>query len=64
MLISTSVWGTWVAQAVMCLTPDLGSGHDLRIHGHDLRAQVRALISKGPDLGSGHDLSALCWALC
>ena len=23
-------WGTWVAQLVKCLTPDLGSGHDLR----------------------------------
>ena len=24
--------GTWVAQLVKCLTPDLGSGHDLTVH--------------------------------
>ena len=24
-------WGTWVAQPVKCLTPDFGSGHDLRV---------------------------------
>ena len=41
--------GAWVAQSVKCLTPDLGSGHDLMVC--EFKSQVRLCTERGVCLG-------------